>query len=300
MSQKLPITVLMLTLNEEYHLPGILDNIQNWAEDVFIVDSLSTDRTVDIALDRGVKIVQRRFTSFADQWNFALSLPIKTPWVMKMDPDERLSDELRQSITEGIHNEDATGFSVDCRLWFMGKPLHSKLRVTRVWRHNKGHFPEMVVNEHIKIDGQVLHLPGFLEHLDSCNLHRWMAKQNLYTSMLAITTYQQNPLEVTPNLFGSRRQRVVFFKKYFWKIPFRYQLMFLQLYFGRGLWRDGKVGLDWVNARIMMRRLVEMKMREFETFQQVPEIPKAPAGEFDPRVVNSELQAMVYPDYDVH
>ena len=298
MSEKLPLTVLMLTLNEEYHLPGVLDNIQDWAEDVFIVDSLSTDRTVDIALERGVKIVQRRFTNFADQWNFALSLPVKTPWTMKLDPDERLSDELKQNIAQAIQREEADGFSLDRRLWFMGKPLHIKQEILRVWRHGKCHFPAMIVNEHPKVEGTTKRLDGFMEHLDSANLHTWLGKQNLYTTMLAITTYEKDPLEVKPNLFGSRRQRVVFFKKYFWKIPFRYQLMFLQLYFLRGLWRDGQVGRDWVRGRIMMRRLVEMKMREFKATGHVPAIPKTSSGQFDPRVVHSELQAAVHPDFD--
>ena len=98
---KLPITVIMLTLNEEYNLLGAIESIKDWAEDIFIVDSCSTDRTVDIALEHGVQIVQQPFTNFGDQWNFALErLPIKTSWTFKLDPDERLSTNLIDEIQE--------------------------------------------------------------------------------------------------------------------------------------------------------------------------------------------------------
>ena len=69
---KLPITVFMLTLNEEFHLTRIIENIKPWANEIFIVDSLSTDRTIDIALEQDLKIVQRPFTNYGDQWNFAI------------------------------------------------------------------------------------------------------------------------------------------------------------------------------------------------------------------------------------
>ena len=295
MSEKIPITVLILTLNEEYHLPGILDNIQDWAQDVFIVDSLSTDRTIDIALERGVKVVQRRFTDFADQWNFALSLPVETPWSMKMDPDERLSDELKQNIAQGILHKEAAGFSFDRRLWFLGKPLSIKQEVLRVWEHGKCHFPKVIVNEHPEVDGKIKHLPGLMEHFDSCGMLDWVAKQNRYSTMEAITYCEKSSLNVTPNLFGTSLQRAAFFKKYFWKIPLRYQLMFLYLYFWKGAWRQGQVGRDWINARIIYVRLIEMKIHEIQYSKIIPEIPKGACGVFDPRIVHSDLQKQVHP-----
>ena len=75
--QRAPIAVVMITLNEAHNLEAVLDNLQNWAEQVFIVDSYSSDATIDIALRRGVHVVQHAFTGFGEQWNFALqNLPI--------------------------------------------------------------------------------------------------------------------------------------------------------------------------------------------------------------------------------
>jgi len=64
---KLPITVIILTLNEEFNLPDAIENVKNWAEEIFIVDSCSTDRTVDIALEHGVGIVQRPFINIGEK-----------------------------------------------------------------------------------------------------------------------------------------------------------------------------------------------------------------------------------------
>ena len=123
---KLPVTVIMLTLNEEYNLPGAIESAKDWAEDIFVLDSLSTDKTVDIALEHDVHIVQRPFTNFGDQWNFALErLPIKTPWTFKVDPDERVTPQLVDEMRELLEGKPSCcGYVIDRRLWFMGKPLH--------------------------------------------------------------------------------------------------------------------------------------------------------------------------------
>lgn len=79
----LPLTVISLTINEGFHLPGVIESVDGWASEYFIVDSLSTDQTVDIALEGGAKVVQRPFTDVGNQWNISLDrLPIKTPWTL--------------------------------------------------------------------------------------------------------------------------------------------------------------------------------------------------------------------------
>ena len=75
----------------------VSDNITPWAQEVFLVDSFSSDDTVDIVLKYDVHVVQRRFRGFGNQWNFALEkLPITAPWAMKLDPDERLTNRLKR------------------------------------------------------------------------------------------------------------------------------------------------------------------------------------------------------------
>src|SRR5256885_821596 len=115
-----PVAVVMISLNEAHNMEAVLQNVRGWAREVWLVDSYSSDGTVDIALRYGVNVVQRRFRGFGDQWNFALrELPITEPWTMKLDPDERLSDTLKQEIASAIVADDVAGLSVDRRLWFM-------------------------------------------------------------------------------------------------------------------------------------------------------------------------------------
>ncbi|MBN2022633.1 MAG: glycosyltransferase family 2 protein [Pirellulales bacterium] len=294
---KVPVTVIMLTLNEEFNLPGAMENVQDWAEEVFIVDSCSTDRTVDIAMEKGVGIVQRPFTNFGDQWNFALErLPIKTPWTFKLDPDERLSPELKSEIADLLAGEpEHDGFWMDRRLWFMGKPLHVLAPVLRLWKTGKCRFSDVLVNEHPLIDGSVGGLRGLIEHFDSPDLHHWWDKQNRYTTMEAIMKARGAAPSAQPRLFGSRLERRVFWKKVFYRLPFRYQLQWIHEMLVRGAWRDGPQGRQWARLRIEVRRMIELKVKEMRATGRIPEIPKAPRGGFDPRILASPLQKQVLP-----
>jgi len=294
--KKVPVAVIILTLNEEFHLPDLLDNVKNWAEEIFIVDSCSTDRTVDIALEYGVNIVQRPFTNYGDQWNFALErLPIKTPWVMKLDADERVSDDLKREVADRISNNPVeNAFSVPVRLWFMGKSLHAKIKVIRLWRKDKCSFSKVIVNEHLQVEGKTGVLTSFIEHYDSRDLHHWWDKQNRYTTMLAIQKVTGQKLSATPKLFGSSLERRMFFIKLFFRIPFRYQLQWLHEVLVKGVWRDGSRGLAWANLRIQARRMRELKAKEMKITGRIPEMPKAPNGDYDPRILASSLQKKIF------
>ena len=125
----------MISLNEAHNLEAVLQNLSGWAQEVFLVDSYSADDTIDIALKHGVQVVQRRFRGFGDQWNFALrELPITAPWTMKLDPDERLTDELKASIESMVKRGDQDGIVIKRRLWFMGAVLPVEQPILRVWR----------------------------------------------------------------------------------------------------------------------------------------------------------------------
>ncbi len=295
LDQKLPVSVIMLTLNEEVNLPGAIDSAKRWAGDIFIVDSCSTDRTVDIALENGVKIVQRPFTNFGDQWNFALDkLPITTEWTMKLDPDERCSPELVADLANQVTAPTRlVGYSVLRRLWFMGKPLRVYQPVLRVWKTGRCRFTDVLVNEHPIVDGPTGTLRGHLEHLDSPNLYHWWEKQNRYTTMEAISAVSGRRLAAEPRLFGSPLERRMLFKKYLHLVPLRYQLLWLNEVLVRGAWASGTTGLSWAHLRVEVMRMIELKTLEMRTTGVVPEMPRSPGAEYDPRVLASELQTSV-------
>ena len=98
MKTKFPITVITNTINAEGHLAEYFDSILPYVEDVFIIDSRSTDRTVDMCLERGVKIVQRPYKKPSDQCAWARNLPVKTPWTFGLAQDERFSPSLVEDL----------------------------------------------------------------------------------------------------------------------------------------------------------------------------------------------------------
>lgn len=260
-----PVAVVMISLNEEHNMQAVLDNLKGWAQEVFLVDSYSADGTVDIALDNGVHVVQRKFRGFGDQWNFALqNLPITAPWTMKLDPDERLTAGLKKSIENAITECRADGLSLDRRLWFMGKALPIKQSILRLWRTGRCRFTDVAVNEHPIVDGQVLSVSGVMEHHDSPNLHHWYHKQNQYSSAEAARMTARTGFAQVPALFGTPLQRRMWLKKWFDRVPFRFFGVFVYYYLIRGLWRAGWTGYAWSRLRshvYLMRHFKAAEMR---------------------------------------
>jgi glycosyltransferase involved in cell wall biosynthesis len=280
-----PIAVVMISLNEGHNMDAVLQNLSGWANEVFLVDSCSADDTVEIALKYGVHVVQRKFTGFGDQWNFALNeLPIASPWTMKLDPDERLSDELKASL-QGLVKTDAAGVMLDRRLWFMGQVLPIKQPILRLWRTGACRFTDVMVNEHPVVEGKIVSSEGYLEHHDSPDLDHWVVKQNRYTTAEATSQFQGRSLAAMPRFFGDALERRMWLKRNFWHVPGRYQILFLYHLIILGAWRAGRVGIVWAHLRTEVYRLWEFKRLEIELLRRVPKKIPAHPGSPDPRVV---------------
>lgn len=266
-----PVAVVMISLNEAHNMEEVCSNLKGWAKEVFLVDSYSQDQTVDIALSHGVHVVQRRFRGFGDQWNFALNkLPITAPWTMKVDPDERLSDKLKASIVEAIEQDDCDGIEFTRRWWFMGRQLPVHDRILRVWRTGECVFSDVSVNEHPKVKGNIVLVRGEMEHHDSPDLDHWLEKQNRYTTAEAVNAIKNVDFSDTPRLFGTTKQRRMWVKKHFIKIPFRYQLLFLYYWIWCGAWREGWVGYTSSQLWTDVMRLIEYKKREIQITGRMP------------------------------
>lgn len=284
-SGRAPVAVVMIALNEAHNMDAVLQGLKEWAQEVFLVDSYSTDGTVDIALRHGVHVVQRRFRDFGDQWNFALrELPITAPWTMKLDPDERLTARLKQAIAQAIAEGQADGLSMYRRLWFMSRPLPAGQDLMRVWRTGRCRFTDVAVNEHPIVTGVLKHVGGDLEHHDSPDLHHWLEKQNRYTTAEAVASYGAKKLADKPRLFGTPLQRRMWVKRHFMKLPFRYLALFLYHYLVLGAWRTGWVGYAWSRLRTDVYRLWEYKLQEMRLTGRLPVQRPAGPGRPDPRV----------------
>jgi hypothetical protein len=253
----------MLSLNEAHNMDAVCQNICGWAEQVFLVDSYSRDDTVQIALKHGVHVVQRGFRGFGDQWHFAsTALPITSPWTMKIDPDERLTDTAKASLEKFVRDTACDAGRVGLRLYFMGRPIGKCLRLVRVWRTGRGHWSPVAVNEHLVVDGSVGEVDCVLEHHDSPDLDHWFEKQNRYTTAEALMAVERSQLAAQPRLFGTWLERRMWLKKHFWKVPLRFALLFLYNYVWLGAWRAGWPGYVWARLRSDVMRMIEYKRKE--------------------------------------
>jgi glycosyltransferase involved in cell wall biosynthesis len=281
----MPIAVVLITLNEGRRLSQFLPSVAGWASRIFVVDSYSQDDTIDVALRHGAHVVQRQFRGFGDQWNFAIrELPIDTPWTMKLDPDERVSDRLKMAIGDEIKRDAVDGMTANWRLWFMGHPLGVSTPMLRVWRTGCCRFTDVSVNEHPIVRGPITHLDADLEHHDSPDLEHWLEKQNRYTTAEALQAFHGLKAALPGRLLGTSTERRMWFKERFLSIPFRYQLLFAYNLLGRGAIRQGRIGWMWAHLRTEVLRLREYKLREMQMqggpYRRGPTGPGAP----DPRV----------------
>lgn len=280
-----PVAVVMISLNEAHNMEAVLQNLKGWAQEVFLVDSYSADDTVDIALRHGVHVVQRKFRGFGHQWNFALrELPITAPWTMKLDPDERISDSLKQEIARTVVTDVADGYVCPIRLYFMERALPVRLHLVRLWRSGRARFSQVAANEHAAVAGRVASMAADIEHRDSPDLYHWLAKQNKYTTAEAVARFEGHALATKPRLFGSALERRMWLKRHFWRVPGRYLLLFMYHLLVMGAWRAGRVGWIWARLRTEVYRMCEYKVYEMQRLGRVPpKIPTQP-GQPDARV----------------
>ena len=128
---QLDISVIVLTFNEEIHIRRCVENAFRVAEEVFVIDCFSTDKTVEIAKECGATVLQHEYINQAQQFQWALeNCPIKTAWTLRMDADEYLTDELIKEMGKTLPSlpEGVTGCYLPLRVAFMGKVLKHGLR----------------------------------------------------------------------------------------------------------------------------------------------------------------------------
>ena len=301
---KLPITVLIPTLNAAGHLDELLDSIVPYVQDIYIVDSLSIDRTVEIALERGIKIVQRKYITSSDQFGWMANnlwkvVDPKLEWCFGIAQDERftpgLVEAIRHQFDKGIP-DDVDGFTVNWRLWFMGQPLHAMTRNLRMARRGRSRVTNVACNEHSFVLGRVLHLDAILEHMDTLNLHEWYEKQNLWTTREAIQRVKPPSDDELPRLFGTRRQRKAFVKQFLIHMPLGETILFWYYFLKFGAWRDGRAGWVWASLRVWVHHATTLKEKEMRKYGVPKKIPEGRHGDFDERILKSELQKKLLPE----
>lgn len=261
---KTPLSIIILTYNEEVNLENCLKNIFGWADEIFIVDSYSTDKTLEIAKKYGAKIFQHPFENQAVQFNWALdNLKVKNEWILRLDADEYLTPELKGEIAQALTNADLTqtnaeinGYYIKRRVYFMGKWIkyggYYPAWILRLFRKGKGKSELRKVDEHIVLnEGKAGKLKNDFIDDNKKDLTWWISKHNDYASREAADF-------LVGNLGVSK-------KRYYYALPMfcRAFLYFIYRYFIRLGFLDGKAGLIFHFLQgFWYRFLVDVKIYE--------------------------------------
>ena len=246
---KQSLSVIILTHNEEKHLVRCISSLAPIAQEIFIVDSFSTDNTIAIAINLGAKTYQNPFVNHAQQFQWALdNCPIQTEWTMKMDADEYILPELCQELNDRLNILPAniTGLKVRCRVIFMDKWIkrgYYPMILMRIWRTKEGYMEQKWMDEHIQLkNGESLLLENDIVDHNLNNLTWWTNKHNNYALREAISR-----LDVKYNLLDNNKSTVKSNKAFFLKLPplFRAFIYFIYRYIFKLGFLDGKQGLIW-------------------------------------------------------
>jgi glycosyltransferase involved in cell wall biosynthesis len=234
-------------------------SVVDWAGEVFVVDSGSTDRTMEIVARHTSKVVHHPFENYSQQRNWAqANLPLSYEWVFHIDADERVTsqlvDGLRAFFADAPKARDVHGLLVRRRIQFMGSYiLHGGIYPTyhcRIYRRECGHCEDREYDQHFLVDGPVATLEADLIEVTAPSLFAWTAKHNRWAQMearhlLRAATHQSADM-VKASVTGSPIQRRRWLRaSVFGRSPLflRAVLYFLVRYFIRGGFLDGTPGL---------------------------------------------------------
>ncbi|PDT87313.1 glycosyl transferase [Bradyrhizobium sp. Y36] len=188
------LTVVILTFNEELHLERAINSVSHIAEAIFVVDSFSTDRTVEIAKSLGCRVLSNRFESHARQFQWALeNASIATDWVMKLDADEVIEQDLAHEIETRLPelSLDVTGINLNRKHIFMGRWIKHggrfPLTMLRIFRRGQGYVEDRWMDEHVVVKGgrTITFRGGFADH-NLNDLTFFTSKHNNYATREAI------------------------------------------------------------------------------------------------------------------
>lgn len=263
------ISVLILTLNEEDNIVDCIASLP-WRDDVHVLDSVSTDRTVEVAAALGAHVTTRPFAGYSSQRNAGLSLPFKHEWIVMLDADERMTPDLAVEIESEIAQAgpDVALFRVRRRDIFMGRWLRRSSGYPtwfpRVFR--RGHVRvEREINEQYVGQGRALQLSGHLDHYPFNNgIDWWFERHNQYSSMEAKLLLARSDRAGALFARTDPSERRAALKALAYRLPLRPYITFVYLYLLRGGFLDGRPGWIYANMRLAYEIMINAKAAYLE------------------------------------
>jgi glycosyltransferase involved in cell wall biosynthesis len=271
--------VIVPTKNEEKNIRECLESV-NWAEKVYVVDSRSADRTGQIALALGAEVVPFDYDGgWPKKKNWAIhNLPIRTPWFLILDADERVDEELAREMADAVQQDDIDGYYVRWRFIFLGRWMrHSWSHgwMLRLVRTGKGEYEDLgmraeggwdnEVHENIIVQGKTARLKNWLTHESNETLSYWSRKQNEFSDWNAVRRNRQLSEGMPPLQYAFSRdtlKRRKYLKGLFLRLPLKPLLIFLYLYVLKLGFLDGRPGAYFCALRACHELNINAKLFE--------------------------------------
>lgn len=265
------ISVVILTQNEEPNLADCLKSC-SWCDDVHVVDSGSTDRTVDIATAHGAQVHINPFRTFGQQRNWAIdNIQHKHDWVFHLDADERFTPELIQEMRDvATSNSTLAGYYVPHKLIFMGRWLRRAeggypVYQMRFFHKRRMRFRDWGHGQREDTRGRVGTLSKpYIHYNFSKGLEEWIEKHNRYSTLEARERFAGAERSgVRGSVWGTRVERRRFFKSRIWpRLPATWMLRFLWMYVVNGGFLDGVAGFHYCLLMSSYELWTQLKVRE--------------------------------------
>lgn len=289
-SERTLVDVLIQTFNEEENLPFTLASLQGWVNRIFIVDSGSTDRTVQIGEEYGATVVHHAWEGYAAQKNWALdNLPFESQWILILDADEAISPELKDEITgivsKPIDQVPEAGFHLNRVFVFMGRKIwhcgYFPSWNLRLFKRGKARYEERLVHEHMLVDGPVGYLKHLIIHEDRRGLEHFFAKHNRYSTLEAREIFESpEPWPGVSRFCTDRVTRRRFVKSRilpYLPLPWTWRLIYM--YFVRGGFLDGRAGWALSNFISSYEFFIQVKYQELKRLRRRPRFQRSGLAE---------------------
>jgi glycosyltransferase involved in cell wall biosynthesis len=271
------LTAVVLTKNEELHLARCLASLVKCTERVVVVDSFSTDRTVEVARAAGVEVFQNPFRNYAAQFNWALAnCKIASKWTMRIDADEYVNATLAENIKRNLDGLDdaVTGVIVTRYISFLGRIIRhggvSPQKLLKIWRTGVGRIENRWMDEHtILSKGSTVYFDGAVVDNNLKDISFWIDKHNRYAIREVIDLMNDEYHFFSEEaLLGSgeeaqskRKQKKLIYQRA--PLLYRALLLFIYRYVFRLGFLDGRQGLSFnVLQTLWYRFLVDLKILE--------------------------------------
>jgi glycosyltransferase involved in cell wall biosynthesis len=261
----LPLTAVIITFNEDKNVGACLESLLPVTPAIFVVDSGSTDKTLETAKRLGANVVHHPFETHASQWRWALDhLPIVSEWVLALDADQRLSAGLQHEIREFVAGKpQVAGAYLRRRQMFRGSPIrfggYGSKKLLKLFRLDSVQIDVgEYVDHHFTIAAPTVSLKNFLieENHNEDDIAVWIAKHNRYAVLQAREEVAQAPS--SGNLFGGPDERIRWLKRLWRHQPLYIRPFFYFLY--RYIIRlgilDGRQGLVFHFMQALWYRLL--------------------------------------------